>query len=235
MDIREPRFIADFPSRVPLAAEDDRDRPDADLPRGEPGRAGAPLLARRGGRTRSPAIAPSPRASTRSAPSLRPIRAMADEVIDTTVAQRPRAAAGVPAARRGRRAGLDAGADVPQLRVPLRRAGRGRLVFDVRFLKNPHWVPALRPQTGQDRAVADYMRRQPLTRRVPQAARRVPALRRAALRRTKARAYLDGRDRLHRRPASIGVHRRGAQARVSGDVQRRHDHASGIATWGGWR
>ena len=38
------------------------------------------------------------------------------------------------------------------------------LVFDVRFLKNPHWVPALRPQTGRDPAVAAYIRRQPVAR-----------------------------------------------------------------------
>jgi UPF0042 nucleotide-binding protein len=31
------------------------------------------------------------------------------------------------------------------------------LVFDVRFLKNPHFVPALRPLTGQDRRVAKYV------------------------------------------------------------------------------
>jgi len=37
-------------------------------------------------------------------------------------------------------------------------------MFDVRFLKNPHWVPALRPKTGKDAAVAAYMRRQPETR-----------------------------------------------------------------------
>jgi UPF0042 nucleotide-binding protein len=38
------------------------------------------------------------------------------------------------------------------------------LVFDLRFLKNPHWVPALRPKTGKDPAVAAYIRRQPLAR-----------------------------------------------------------------------
>ncbi len=38
------------------------------------------------------------------------------------------------------------------------------LMFDVRFLKNPHWVLALRPQTGKDPAVAAFMRRQPATR-----------------------------------------------------------------------
>ncbi|GAB6931693.1 RNase adapter RapZ [Calditerricola satsumensis] len=31
------------------------------------------------------------------------------------------------------------------------------LVFDVRFLPNPHYIPALRPQTGRDPAVYDYV------------------------------------------------------------------------------
>ncbi|MGT2666020.1 RNase adapter RapZ [Streptococcus rifensis] len=31
------------------------------------------------------------------------------------------------------------------------------LVFDVRFLPNPHYVPELRPQTGLDQAVYDYV------------------------------------------------------------------------------
>ena len=31
------------------------------------------------------------------------------------------------------------------------------LVFDARFLRNPHYQPALRPYTGQDRAVAAYV------------------------------------------------------------------------------
>ncbi len=31
------------------------------------------------------------------------------------------------------------------------------LVFDVRFLPNPHWVPELRPLTGIDAPVADYV------------------------------------------------------------------------------
>jgi UPF0042 nucleotide-binding protein len=32
---------------------------------------------------------------------------------------------------------------------------------DMRFLPNPHWVPELRPFTGRDPAVADYVRGQP--------------------------------------------------------------------------
>ncbi|KUR72819.1 nucleotide-binding protein [Novosphingobium fuchskuhlense] len=35
------------------------------------------------------------------------------------------------------------------------------LVFDMRFLANPHWDDALRPQTGRDAPVGDYIRRDP--------------------------------------------------------------------------
>jgi UPF0042 nucleotide-binding protein len=36
----------------------------------------------------------------------------------------------------------------------------GDLTFDVRFLPNPHWEPELRPLTGHDRRVAEYVARQ---------------------------------------------------------------------------
>jgi UPF0042 nucleotide-binding protein len=35
------------------------------------------------------------------------------------------------------------------------------LVVDCRFLPNPHWVPELRPKTGKDREVSDYVMAQP--------------------------------------------------------------------------
>jgi len=35
------------------------------------------------------------------------------------------------------------------------------LVFDMRFLDNPHWDEGLRPQTGRDPAVGEYIRRDP--------------------------------------------------------------------------
>ena len=38
------------------------------------------------------------------------------------------------------------------------------LVFDVRCLPNPHFVPALRRRTGRDRAVVAFMERDPATR-----------------------------------------------------------------------
>ncbi|MGF1680640.1 RNase adapter RapZ [Photobacterium minamisatsumaniensis] len=34
-------------------------------------------------------------------------------------------------------------------------------VFDVRFLPNPHWVPELKPQTGLDQDVKEYLSAQP--------------------------------------------------------------------------
>ena len=37
------------------------------------------------------------------------------------------------------------------------------LVFDCRFLPNPHWVEELRPLTGLDQPVADYVLEQPVT------------------------------------------------------------------------
>jgi RNase adapter protein RapZ len=35
------------------------------------------------------------------------------------------------------------------------------VVADMRFLPNPHWVPHLRPQTGRDEQVRDYVLGQP--------------------------------------------------------------------------
>ncbi len=35
------------------------------------------------------------------------------------------------------------------------------LVFDMRFLDNPHWIAELRPQTGKDAAVAEHIRKDP--------------------------------------------------------------------------
>ncbi len=40
------------------------------------------------------------------------------------------------------------------------------LVFDVRFLPNPNYVPHLRPKTGQDDEVREYVLRWPITRQL---------------------------------------------------------------------
>lgn len=95
---------------------------------------------------------------------LKGIRGMADEVIDTsgmtvhqlrhafmTLAQTPGAGHTGPLVTLlsfGFKHGLPLDAD---------------LVFDVRFLPNPHFVASLRPKTGKDRAVVRFLERSPET------------------------------------------------------------------------
>ena len=93
-----------------------------------------------------------------------PIRALADEIVDTsdmTVHElrqffmglsrdRVRAPLVVNVLSFGFKHGIPVDAD---------------LMFDVRCLPNPHFVAALRHRTGRDRAVAAFMEKDPLTRR----------------------------------------------------------------------
>ena len=93
------------------------------------------------------------------------IRAMADEIIDTselTVHQ-----------LRQRFAGLSGVTREPKTKLPVTLVSFGfkhgipvdaDLVFDVRFLPNPHFVPRLRPKTGKDRAVVRFMEAHGATR-----------------------------------------------------------------------
>lgn len=60
--------------------------------------------------------------------------------------------------------------DAPNLRVTAMSFGfkhgiptEADLVFDVRFLPNPHFVPELRPKTGQDEDVAEFVLERPET------------------------------------------------------------------------
>jgi UPF0042 nucleotide-binding protein len=95
---------------------------------------------------------------------LRPIRRMADRTIDTTdmtVHELRRALTAISQTRTSREAmtvtilsfGFKHG-------LPL----ESDLVFDVRFLPNPHFVPSLRRKSGRDAAVVRYLRRSPVTR-----------------------------------------------------------------------
>jgi UPF0042 nucleotide-binding protein len=91
------------------------------------------------------------------------IRAMADDIIDTTdmtvhelrqffmglTRDRSRARLVVTILSFGYKHGVPNNAD---------------LAFDVRCLPNPHFVPALRPRTGRDRAVQKFMERDAQTR-----------------------------------------------------------------------
>ncbi|HVF93317.1 MAG TPA: RNase adapter RapZ [Sphingomonas sp.] len=87
---------------------------------------------------------------------LMPLRDWANRLIDTTTMTANALAQQVRATfEQGR-------ADEPVLTVMSFGFARGLprnadLVFDMRFLRNPHWVPALRPGTGLDPAVAAYV------------------------------------------------------------------------------
>jgi UPF0042 nucleotide-binding protein len=88
-----------------------------------------------------------------------PLRSAADSLIDTTDLS--------PAELRDelrRRFGGDA--DQPVLTIASFSFARGisrtaDLVFDLRFLPNPHWVEELRPLTGADAPVRSYLAQEP--------------------------------------------------------------------------
>jgi RNase adapter protein RapZ len=88
-----------------------------------------------------------------------PLRSAADSVLDTTDL--------TPSELRDelrRRYGGDS--DQPVLTIASFAFARGisrtaDLVFDLRFLPNPHWVDELRPLTGADQSVLDYLRGDP--------------------------------------------------------------------------
>ena len=88
-----------------------------------------------------------------------PLRSASDSLIDTTDLS--------PAELRDelrRRFGVDG--DQPVLTISSFSFARGisrtaDLVFDMRFVPNPHWVEDLRPLTGEDEAVRSYLEQEP--------------------------------------------------------------------------
>jgi UPF0042 nucleotide-binding protein len=88
-----------------------------------------------------------------------PLRRAADSILDTTDLSPVQLRAEL-----GRRYGSDS--DQPVLTVASFGFARGvmrtaDLVFDLRFVSNPHWVDELRPLTGADQPVRDYCRADP--------------------------------------------------------------------------
>ena len=93
---------------------------------------------------------------------LEPVKAQADVVVDTTELNVHQL--------RDRLLDLFAGETRSALRTSVVSFGYKHglpldvdLVFDTRFLPNPHWVDALRPQTGLDQDVRAYVLGQPET------------------------------------------------------------------------
>ena len=105
------------------------------------------------------------------------------------------------------------------------------LVVDCRFLPNPHWVPELRPLTGRDAPVRDYVMAQAGRRRLP--GRRYEQLLDVIGGRLPARgqALRHHRRRLHRRQAPLGRDGRGAGR--AGSPRTASTPPSSTATSGG--
>lgn len=94
---------------------------------------------------------------------LTPLRDLSDEVIDTTEFN-VRTLRDSLLSKFGTDSGL--GLNVTVASFGFRRGVPDNvdLVFDVRFLPNPHYDPELRPQTGLDPAVREFVETRPATR-----------------------------------------------------------------------
>ena len=94
---------------------------------------------------------------------LKPIRAMADEIVDTSSLTvhdlRDVFMAVSRGARRARRLQVTLVSFGYKYGIPV----ESDLVFDMRFLPNPHFVPKLRALTGRDRPVVAFMTQHPAT------------------------------------------------------------------------
>jgi UPF0042 nucleotide-binding protein len=161
VDVREPNFVAQFPKVLKGLRKMRRLDPVLIFLE-----ANTPALVRRFSETRRP----HPLARDRSVSEgirdeqeqLAPIRSLADEIIDTsdmTVHElrqffmtlsrgRSRNPLVITVLSFGYKHGIPVDAD---------------LVFDVRCLPNPHFVPTLRRRTGRDRSVVTFMERDPST------------------------------------------------------------------------
>ena len=209
-DVRAPGFAEELP------APDGRDRPrqgggDAPLPRGLGRSAGAAVLRDPAAASAGRATRRSSRGSSASGSVLAELRARADMVFDTSEwsiheirTQVYREFAGHPGEEPGMvvslvsfgfKHGIPYGTD---------------LLFDVRFLSNPHFVPGLREQTGQDAGVQEYLEQQPDFLELLDRLDRSPALPPAALPAGEPQLPLGG-GRLHRRTAPLGRHLRAPQ------------------------
>ena len=219
VDVREGKMLKEFPRVYRRLKTPQEPEPGADFPRSR--RADARPPVQRDAAAASAVAGPlgdrgHPRGARRDARDSQAGRPRRGHVRDDG----PRAAArlhrrGAPAARPG-----------SQLVVTILSFGfkhgipvDSDLLFDVRFLPNPHFVPALRPHTGRDAEVVRYLDRSAATHEflehtlnllkflIPQyVARRkdVP----------------DHRHRLHRRPPPVGRDCRGAQERAVGNHRR---------------
>ena len=163
MDIREPRFVSDFP-RVYRRLKTNRHLTSRLIFL----EAAHAELVRRFSETRRPhplaADRPITEGLREERASLRQIRLMADKVIDTSKLNVHELRQQLRELVSGRKQASKLVLTIVSFGFQNGPPAEADLMFDVRFLKNPHWVPTLRPKTGKDPAVAAYSRRQPIAR-----------------------------------------------------------------------
>ncbi|MBR0671070.1 RNase adapter RapZ [Neoroseomonas soli] len=89
-----------------------------------------------------------------------PLRDTADLVVDTSGLPLPELRRMIEG-RFGQDGGPGMGVSVVSFAYPKGLPREADLIFDLRFLRNPHYVDELRPQTGRDPAVAAYIEADP--------------------------------------------------------------------------
>jgi len=163
VDVREPAFVSKFPAALRRLRASRGITPVLVFLE-----ATSTALLRRFSETRRP----HPLARNRSVAAgireerlrLAPIRRLADEIVDTTDLTVHELRERFMTAARGR--DQERSLLVTFLSFGFRHGlpGESDLVFDVRCLPNPHFVPQLRTRTGRDQRVVQYMLKHRVTR-----------------------------------------------------------------------
>ena len=98
----------------------------------------------------------------------------------------------------------------------------------MRFLPNPHFVEGLRPLDGRDQRVREFVLGHDEARELLERLRELLRFLLPFYQR-EGKAYLDGRDRLHRRPPSLRDLRRGAARTSSNRSATRRPSCTGTS------
>ncbi len=159
VDVREREFVAAFP---PLMRQLRRSVIEASLLFLE---AEEKVLVRRFSETRRPHPLggfnqPAIESIREEREALRPIRRLADLILDTTDYTVHQLRDYIREHYALREEGTPLSITVSSFGYKYGIPDEADLVFDVRFLPNPNFVDRLRPQTGNDPAVVRYLRRQ---------------------------------------------------------------------------
>ncbi len=156
VDVREPTFLSEFPRVLARLRAMRRLRPALLFLE-----ASDEALVRRFSETRRPhplaRRSPVIEGIRKERAQLAPIRALADQTIDTSDLTVHELRDEFMAFSTGRASARELVTTVISFGFKHGLPPEADLVFDARCLPNPHFVPALRRRTGRDRAVIEYM------------------------------------------------------------------------------